>query len=100
MHEVAIINPLSKTVTGTYLVHDCQPAGLALGPNNRAVLGCAASFGSSPHILTQSIVIDITNGEVQANVTQVGGSDQVWYRPWRQSLLYGGTLQRHQHRYR
>lgn len=76
---VAIINPLSKTVTGTYLVHDCQPAGLALGPNNRAVLGCAASFGSSPHILTQSIVIDITNGEVQANVTQVGGSDQVWY---------------------
>ena len=76
---VAVINPLSKKVTGTYLVHDCQPAGLALGPNNRALLGCSASFGSSPHIVTQSIVIDIANGEVQANITHIGGSDEVWY---------------------
>lgn len=76
---VAVIDPHSMTVVATYMVRDCTPTGLALGPHRQALLGCSVSFGTSPNVLTQTIVIDVINGEVKANITQVGGSDEVWY---------------------
>jgi len=76
---VSVIDPQSQMVVATYLVRDCTPAGLTLGPHRRALLGCGSSFGTSPNVLTQSVVIDIANGEIKANITQVGGSDEVWY---------------------
>jgi hypothetical protein len=76
---VAVIDPHSMSVTAVYPVKNCTPAGLALGPRTQALLGCSASFGMSPNVLTQSVVMDITNGNVVVNITQVGGSDQVWY---------------------
>lgn len=76
---LSVIDPSSMSVVATYLVQQCGPAGLTLGPNNQALLGCAASFGTSPNVLTQSLIIDITTGTVVAAIPQVGGSDQVWY---------------------
>jgi hypothetical protein len=32
-------------------------------------------------VLTQPVVISLINGDVLANITQVGGSDEVWYDP-------------------
>ncbi len=75
---MAVIDPKSLSVTSTFPVRDCGPAGLALGPNRQALLGCAASFGASPNVLTQTVVMDITNGEITANIPEVGGSDEVW----------------------
>ena len=43
------------------------------------MIGCSASFGKTPNVLTQSVVINIKTGEVVANVPQVGGSDEVWF---------------------
>ncbi len=76
---VAVINPLTMKVVTTYPVRNCTPAGLALGPNYQVLLGCSVSFGTSPNVLTQSVVMDIRNGRIVANVPQVGGSDEVWY---------------------
>ena len=78
---IAVLDPHSMSVTAVYPVENCTPAGLALGPRNQALIGCSASFGMSPNVLTQTIVIDITNGDTVANITQVGGSDQVWFDP-------------------
>lgn len=80
---VSIIDPSTMTVTGTFLVKDCSPAGLALGPNHEALLGCSAAFGTPA--VTQSVMIDLTITDfinVDAAVVgkvPIGGSDEVWY---------------------
>jgi len=78
---IAVIDPSSMSVTSVYPVSNCSPAGLALGPDLEALIGCSASFGKSPNVLTQSAVIDLKTGSVLQNFPQVGGSDEVWYDP-------------------
>jgi hypothetical protein len=82
---VSIIDPSTMKVTGTFLVKNCSPAGMALGPNHEALLGCSAAFGTPA--VTQSVIIDLTSsdftdvdGAVVARVP-IGGSDEVWYDP-------------------
>jgi hypothetical protein len=81
---VSVIDPTTMRVTGTFLVRNCSPAGLALGPNHEALLGCSGAFGTPA--TTQSVIIDITStnfsvdGAVVARVP-IGGSDEVWYDP-------------------
>jgi hypothetical protein len=76
---VSVIDPSTNTVVATFLVQQCSPAGLTLGPNGQALIGCSASFGKSPNVVTQSLVIKIANGDVVSNITEVGGSDEVWF---------------------
>jgi hypothetical protein len=82
---VSVIDPIKQMVIGTFLVKNCSPAGLALGPNHEALLGCSAAFGTPP--TTRSLIIDITStdfttvdGAVVATVP-IGGSDEVWFDP-------------------
>ena len=82
---VSIIDPIAMKVTGTFLVKNCSPAGLAVGPHHQALVGCGGAFGSPA--TTRSIIIDITSqdfanvdGAVVASVP-IGGSDEVWYDP-------------------
>ncbi|HUB15152.1 MAG TPA: hypothetical protein VMB34_24600 [Acetobacteraceae bacterium] len=76
---VAVTDPQTMKVIAIYPVQNCSPAGLALGPRHQALLGCSASFGTSPNVLTQSLVIDIRDGSVVKHLTQIGDSDEVWY---------------------
>ncbi|HJS85288.1 MAG TPA: hypothetical protein VJ779_07490, partial [Acetobacteraceae bacterium] len=76
---ISAIDPHSLSVVANFPVSNCTPAGLALGPDYQALIGCSASFGTAPNVLTQSVVIDIRNGGVRASIPQVGGSDEVWY---------------------
>jgi hypothetical protein len=78
---VSVIDPSTFSVVATYPVSDCTPAGLALGPDNQALLGCSVSFGTKPNVLTQSVVMNVKTGHVVATIPQVGGSDEVWYDP-------------------
>jgi DNA-binding beta-propeller fold protein YncE len=71
---VSVIDPKTNTVTGTFLVQDCLPNGLALGPHHEALLGCGTTINGK----TESVIIDITDGTVVARVG-IGGSDEVWY---------------------
>ena len=79
---ISAIDPHSFQVVNTFPVANCTPAGLAIGPGGeQALLGCSASFGTPPNVLTQSVVMSLINGDILANVTQVGGSDEVWFDP-------------------
>jgi len=90
---VSIIDPKTNKVTNTFLVKNCSPAGLTLGPRNEALLGCNTAFPIPPtppdpnlKQTTKSLIIDLTStdfsldGAVVASVP-IGGSDEVWYDP-------------------
>ena len=89
-----MIDPASFSVTATYPVANCTPAGLTLGPYHQALVGCSASFGVTPNVLTQSVVIDIASGETTATIPEVGGSDQVWFDPASQHYYLGARNNR------
>lgn len=79
---VSVIDPAILKVTATYPVSNCSPAGIALGPDDQALVGCAGIFGAAPNVISQSLVINIKTGSVIAAIPQVGGSDEVWYDPY------------------
>ncbi len=77
---VAVIDPRTRTLVGTWTVDRCMPGGLALGPKGRLLVGCsddavAAGFGA------RSLLLDPTSGKVLRTYREVGGSDEVWYDP-------------------
>lgn len=78
--EIVSIDPDTMKVVSRYPVHECQPAGLAIGPRHELCIGCsgaAIAAGFSP----RSLIMDLKSGAIVANVTEVGGSDEVWYNP-------------------
>lgn len=75
---VAVINPRTMKGVAVYPDTNCTPTGLALGPHRQALLGCSVSTGTAPNVVTQTLVIDITNGDIMATIP-IGGSDEVWY---------------------
>ncbi len=76
---IAVIDPVTMKVTAVHPVRNCSPSGLTLGPRNEAMIGCGGAFGTPPNVLTQSLVINLDNGEIRATITQAGGNDEVWY---------------------
>ena len=77
---IALIDPKAKKITGLYPVSKCTPAGLALGPKDQLLAGCsedAIEHGFPP----QTLVLAAKTGAVVATLTEIGGSDQVWYNP-------------------
>jgi hypothetical protein len=78
---VSVIDPSSTAVTATYPVSNCSPAGLTLGPRHEAMIGCGGAFTVPPNTVatTQSVVINLDDGSIAANITQAGGNDEVWY---------------------
>ena len=68
---IAVINPLTARVTHLFRVNNCHPAGLTLGPNQHLLIGC-----SDP---SRSVVMSAEDGSIVAEITQVGGSDEVWF---------------------
>jgi hypothetical protein len=75
--EVAVIDPRSTEVVNHYPVSECQPAGLVEGPFDHLLVGCADS--DSVTFPPKLIVLDIRTGGILANITQVGGVDEVWF---------------------
>ena len=76
--EIAVIEPRSMAVVNTFPVSDCQPAGLAEGPFDNLLVGCA-NHNDEVTFPPKLIVLDIRTGNVLANITQVGGADEVWF---------------------
>ena len=67
---VAVFNPKTGMVETVHPIANCQPSGLTLGPNQHLLLGCAAN---------ETTVIDAKTGTPVAHITQVTGSDEVWF---------------------
>jgi len=70
---VAVIDPVAMSVTAMYGLTNCGPNGAALGPGNQFLAGCGKAG--------RSVIIDKTNGNVLADFSNGGGSDEVWYNP-------------------
>lgn len=69
--EIAVISPTGMNVLKTFKV-DCEPAGLALGPDDQALIGCSDAAVR---------VIDLHNGKIMATFPTVANADQVWFNP-------------------
>jgi hypothetical protein len=81
---VAVIDPKTLAVTKTFPVKFCQPAGLTLGPDKHALVGCSASTDftvSGKLVPPVTVVINVANGKVVRTFTQVVGNDEVWFNP-------------------
>lgn len=75
---IAVIDPKTHRLVDMIHVYECMPAGLAMGPDDRMLVGCsddAVAAGFPPH----SLIVDLHLRKVTAQIKQVGGSDQVWY---------------------
>ncbi|MGH7860975.1 MAG: YncE family protein, partial [Candidatus Dormibacteraceae bacterium] len=78
--EIAAIDPVSMKVVANHPVSECQPAGLTVGPDGQLCIGCskgAIAAGFAP----RSLIMDLRTGSVLSTLTEVGGSDEVWYNP-------------------
>jgi DNA-binding beta-propeller fold protein YncE len=78
---VAVIDPLALAVEKTYLVKNCQPAGLAFGPGQQLLLGCSGDNGVLETRGPQVQVMDARTGDIVAVIREVGGADEAWYNP-------------------
>ena len=74
---VAVVDPKTFAVS-FFPVPDSEPAGLALGPKEHLLLG---SDGTPDGLPSVTPIISAIDGHIIAQVTQVGGSDEVWYNP-------------------
>jgi hypothetical protein len=78
---VYVISPTTFKVTAKYdipVLTCAGPAGMALGPGNQILLGCAAKAADG---VSNSIIIDRTNGSTIAVAWGLGGADEVWFNP-------------------
>jgi len=78
--EIDVIDPVGRVVTDRFPLEACNPHGLTVGPRNHnhghnLLVGCSKRTPTS----AVSIVMDDTNGDIVATITQVGGSDEVWF---------------------
>jgi DNA-binding beta-propeller fold protein YncE len=70
--EIDAIDPESMQLVDVFPVDDCKPHGLIQGPHRHLLLGCSTQ---------NTVVMDPRQGRIVARITEVGGSDQVWYNP-------------------
>lgn len=76
--EIAVINPRSRTIVGAFPVN-CQPAGLAIGPNLDAIVGCGDN-GTGSGTNKGVLIISLTNGSrVAGPFSGINGVDEVWF---------------------
>jgi hypothetical protein len=73
---VAVIDPRSGKLVKMLPVANCHPNGLAFGPNDNFVLGCAANGKQMP---AATVVMNAGTGAVVAVIEGLGGSDMVNY---------------------
>lgn len=78
---VAVIDPRTASVVDMWPVSECEPAGLALGPKQQLLLGCSGDAIEAGFPAKTLILNARERGSLVREITQVGGSDEVWYNP-------------------
>jgi hypothetical protein len=80
----------SGVIETLFPVRFCQPAGLALGPNQDLLLGCSVAFDNKGQPWTATdpnsaapiqVIMDARTGRIDSNVAGVTGADEVWFNP-------------------
>ena len=67
------------SVINSFPLENCMPTAIAQGPGNNFLVGCADHDGTA--FPPNEYVIDGTSGAQIAQITNVGGVDEVWYNP-------------------
>jgi len=77
--QVDQIDPKTMKVVNSFSLNNaCEPAGMALGPGTKMLLGCSVNAGGPPNA---TVVIDYKTGSTLRVITDVGGADEVWFNP-------------------
>ncbi|HVJ52148.1 MAG TPA: hypothetical protein VM689_06790 [Aliidongia sp.] len=74
-----VIDPRTFTVEKVFTITGCQPTGMAIGPNNQALLGCSATNDANATPLSAQ-VISLISGQKLATFP-IKGNDEVWFNP-------------------
>jgi hypothetical protein len=77
---IAVLDPKTAKVSSIYPVSKCAPAGLALGPKDQLLAGCSQD-AIEAGFPAQTLVLAAKTGAIVKTLTEIGGSDQVWYNP-------------------
>ncbi|KAF8799959.1 YVTN repeat-like/Quino protein amine dehydrogenase [Phlegmacium glaucopus] len=76
--EIAIIDVNTFNITRILPLSQCVPAGIVFGPNRSLFVSCSQTQILSYNI-SSSLVLNVTTGNVIANISGVSGVDQVTY---------------------
>lgn len=78
--EVAIIDVTSSSFTVTKILPlpECLPAGIVFGPQQNLFIGCG-QYQIPTYNISNSLVMNVTTGNIIANISGVSGVDQVTY---------------------
>ena len=72
-------NPNGPVVVNSFVTPNCMPTSITQGPGNNFLVGCADHDGQS--FPPNEYVIDGSAGTILAEITNVGGVDEIWYNP-------------------
>jgi hypothetical protein len=72
-------NPNGPVVVNSFVMPDCMATSIVQGPGNNFLVGCADHDGQA--FPPNEYIIDGSAGTILANITNVGGVDEVWYNP-------------------
>lgn len=82
--EVEEVDPLAfragrAPIVRVIPINDCMPGGVAFGPGNDMLIGCADHDGMA--FPPNEFIIDKTTGQTIVQITETGGVDEIWYNP-------------------
>lgn len=72
-------NPNGPVVVNSFVMPNCMPTSLVQGPGDNFLVGCADHDGTA--FPPNEYVINGTTGTILAEITNVGGVDEIWYNP-------------------
>jgi len=82
--DVVRIDPVARKVVADFaagsVADNCQPAGMALGPQVLFNPGMSLLLGCGPNANNVSMVMNASNGST-VNIPGNSGADEVWYNP-------------------
>jgi hypothetical protein len=73
-------DPSNFSISSFLPISDCIPGGIAFGATNQLFVSCSGDQFSTFGV-ERSYIIDVTTGDIKANVSGVSGVDQVAYSP-------------------
>src|SRR5215470_15675179 len=84
------IHPMTGAFEVAAQIDFCSPAGLSLGPDHTALIGCNTVFDVNGNVWTppptgtitanpQVVILDLSTGSILFHVLGAGVGDEVWY---------------------
>jgi len=70
-------NPLGPVVVNVIPTLNCMPTSMVQGPGSDFLVGCGDHDGIA--FPPNEIIIDGSTDTIVANITQIGGVDEIWY---------------------